>query len=426
VPSKLRAGSFDFNDQGWEGTSELVELARARLGRERVELAATLEYGALKPEDGVLLLRPLGKLNPVEIGAFLGQGGRLAVLDDFGAATDLLSRFQIQRLGAPLRPAQSLRNNPNLAIALPTVQNVAGQEQGRHAVVSRVERVVTNHPTALGHPSLTPVLTIPAVDEPDATLAVTGIIGRKGRLFAMGDPSVFINLMLRYPGNRALAEGLVDYLVDQDSWGRGGGKLYILANSFGQHGHYGGGGGVAGDLRDALENLKESVREARERGLSDTAAVLLAALTLGGALWWLGSIATRVYRRPLPRYAFASPLVAQGGVAGRAAVLGAESTPEALAVLELRAALEERLTLRLGLPPGGSPREFIREIDRQGALSRRSSELLTKLLEELGRVADRMSRHQKISLGQAELASIRQRTEALLREMDQSTGRNPG
>ncbi len=65
-----------------------------------------------------------------------------------------------------------------LAIAVPAVEQVAGQEQNRHPVVAGVDRVVTNHPTALVHPNLTQVLKIPALGEPDATLAVTGIIAR--------------------------------------------------------------------------------------------------------------------------------------------------------------------------------------------------------------------------------------------------------
>src|SRR5690606_38042382 len=115
-------------------------------------------------------------------------GGRLALLDDYGLGDRLLARYQIHRVQAPLRPELALRGKPHLAIAIPAVQTVAGQEQNRHPIVANVERLVTNHPTALTNPKLTPVLTIPAIGEPDATLAVTGVIAGRGRLFAMGDP----------------------------------------------------------------------------------------------------------------------------------------------------------------------------------------------------------------------------------------------
>ncbi len=199
--------AFEPNDREWEGGSELLEIARTELGRDRVELIGTLDFEQLTPNDGVLILHPDGELNAEEFSAFLTAGGRLAVLDDHGKATNLLSRYRVQRVPAPLRPAQTLRANPDLAIAVPAVQSVAGVEQNRHPVVAGVERLVTNHPTALLHPNLTPVLEIPAIGEPNATLAVTGVIANRGRLFVMGDPSTLINLMLRYLGNRAFAKG---------------------------------------------------------------------------------------------------------------------------------------------------------------------------------------------------------------------------
>jgi hypothetical protein len=419
--SVTHARAFDFNDDGWEGTSELLELARGRLGRDRVELVATLDYGVLGAGDGVLVLHPESKLNAVEVGAFLSAGGRLALLDDYGVGSDLLGRFQIQRLGAPLRPAQSLRQNPNLAVAVPAVQSVAGQEQGRHPVVAHVDRVITNHPSALGHPNLTPVLTIPAQGEPDATLAVTGIIGHRGRLFAMGDPSVVINLMLRYPGNRALAEGLVDYLLEEDSWGRRGGKLYLLSNSFGQHGHYGGKGGLVADVREALASLGDRFAETRQNGLSDLWALVLACFAVFGTVAWVGSMATRVYGRTAPRYALGTPLVAQGGVAGHAAQLGAPTTRPAFALLELRSALEEGIAVRLGISQPGP--NLLEEIDRQGALGQRSSGDLRQLLAELDQVSQAVSRHQPVNVTKTRLGNLQARVSAILDEIDQRTGR---
>ena len=51
--------------------------------------------------------------------------------------------------------------------------------------------------------------------------------GQCGRLLAMADPSAFINLMLRYPGNRNFARGVLKYLLEDDSWGRRAGTLRI-------------------------------------------------------------------------------------------------------------------------------------------------------------------------------------------------------
>src|SRR5262245_20031796 len=50
--------AFSLNDTSWEGTSELLELSRHKLGRDRVRLVATLDYSELTPSDGVLVLAP--------------------------------------------------------------------------------------------------------------------------------------------------------------------------------------------------------------------------------------------------------------------------------------------------------------------------------------------------------------------------------
>ncbi|HSU39217.1 MAG TPA: DUF4350 domain-containing protein, partial [Polyangiaceae bacterium] len=271
----LAQAAFEVNDAEWQGTSELLEIARAELGRDHVEIVGTLDYGKLEPGDGVMVLHPEVSIDPDEMGAFLAAGGRVALLDDRGRAPSFLNRYHIQRVEAPLRPAQVLRGNNDLPIALPVLQEVAGQEQSRHPTMRDVDRIVTNHPTALTHQKLTPVLEIPALGEPNATLAVTGVIEKRGRVFAMGDPSVLINLMLRYPGNRAFAKHLVEYLVDRDERPEHPGKLYIVTNAFAQRGHYGGATGPLRELTDLASAVRDALRSAEDNGLSSTLAIVL-------------------------------------------------------------------------------------------------------------------------------------------------------
>jgi hypothetical protein len=417
----LWAGSaraaFDFNDNEWEGTSALLEIARAELGKERVALVATLDFEELTPNDGVLVLHPEVELNPDEVAAFLIAGGRLAVLDDHGKATSLLARYRIQRVGAPLRPGQTLRQNPDLAVAVPAVQAVAGVEQNRHPVVVGVERLVTNHPSALVHPNLTPVLEIPAVGEPNATLAVTGVIANRGRLFVMGDPSALINLMMRYPGNRAFGTGLVKYLVEPDTWGERGGKLYLVANDFRQRGQYGGQGGLVRDAREALSAFEEVLAEVRKNGLpSGVALAFGAAAGLLLLAWALGS-ALKTYRPYLPRYAAAQPLLAQGGVAGRAAVLSAPSTDHALTLAELHAALIETLAQRVSLDPKHAPDRLVAEAEAQHVLDPASAAEARALLRELARGPAALAVGQRLSIPAARLVELGQKSMALARRI---------
>jgi Domain of unknown function (DUF4350) len=380
-----RAASFGFKDSGWEGTSELVDLARQRLGQSRVRAVETLDYGRLTPADGVIVLHPVVNLDYDEVSAFLRAGGRLALMDDYGKGAALLDYFHIHRIAAPRHPAQMLRHNPELAIAVPSVEVVAGYEQGRHPIVAHVDKLVTNHPTALVHPNLTPVLTIPAIGEPNATLAVTGIIAGRGRLFAMADPSAVINLMLRYPGNRAFAQGLVDYLVEDDSWGKRGGTLYLVEGQFEQRGHYGGVSSLSENLREYADGLSDLVSDTRRSGLPRSLALVLAGFAALASVLWAALNATRIYHRRLPRYATATALVAQGGVAGRAAVLAAPTTERALALLEVKSALEEGLALRLDLGQEPNRAALLAEIDRQDALSKRSFEDLKQMLDEMNK-----------------------------------------
>lgn len=415
-PSPAAAGPFDFNDTTWEGTSELLALARTRLGSSRVEIVAVLDWERLRPADGVLILHPTSEVDYDEASAFLRAGGRIAVFDDYGKGDALLARFQIRRVAAPLRPARALRRNPSFAIAVPSVQLVAGQEQGRHPVVAQVREVVTNHPAAFTHPNLTPVLSIPAQGEPDATLAVTGIIVSRGRLFAMADPSASINLMLRYPGNRAFAEGVVDYLVEDDSWGQRGGKLYLVANEFKQRGAYGGGTSLGQELKEHLDGFQDLVGSMHDDGLPDVLAVLFAVVAGLGAVGWAISSSLKIYRRSPPRYAATQPLVAQGGVAGRAAVLGAPTTHKALALLELKSALEEGLAEKLGLAPTAGPQALLAEAERQGALAPRSLAELRRLWSELGRVETAVAASQPYRVTHETVEETRRAVLAILSE----------
>lgn len=418
LPRPLLA-AFDVSDTTWEGSSELFELAKKRLGRERLEVTASLDYGKLTPKDGVVILHPESTLDYAELSAFLRAGGRVALLDDHGSGDKFLARFQIHRVRAPLSPARTLRDNASLPIAEPSVQIVAGQEQNRHPITQGVESVVTNHPTALTHPNLTPVLTIAARGEPDATLAVTGIIVNRGRLFAMGDPSAFINLMLRYPGNRKFAEGLLSYLVEPDSWGERGGKLYFVSNRFQQRGEFGERAGVLFGLgqsaRDALDDL-------HDHGLPEPMPLALAAFGCMAIMAWALLYAARPRPRTAPRYTAPEPLVAQGGVSGRVAVLSAPSTDAALGLSELRSAALEVLGERLGLGRAPSAKLALAEIQRRGLLSEPDLAELSNAFAELRLIEERIVKKQRRIIPNAKLDWLRKKVMAAVVEIEQRVG----
>jgi hypothetical protein len=314
--------------------------------------------------------------------------------------------------------------------------------------VAGVDRIVTNHPTGLETDRglrLTTVLEMPATDESPTPLALIGVIGdakhcglspdaadepvqttsaagRCGRLFAMGDPSSVMNQMLRYPGNRTFAARLVEYLVGDDTWGKRGGSLYLVANEFSQRGSFGGRSGLIGAIDDRLAAITRLVATIRREGLPEPLSLVLAIMAAGAAAVWTVGAATRRYRRAPPRYTRPTPLVAQGGLAGRAAVLGAETTHRALAVLELKLALEEALRQRLGLPETAGKERILEEIDRQAALSRRNSSELESLFKEMARAEDAVSRTERIRVTPAMVRSMHDQMTSILAEVEKRLG----
>jgi hypothetical protein len=382
-PRRALAQPFELRETGWEGAKGLVDLARHELGDGRVIASGKLDWHAIQPTDGILVLHPEVVADGDELAAFLRAGGRAAILDDFGVGDRILRRYEIKRVPAPAAPLYALRGNPNLALAEPVSETVAGRKGGVHPVVAEVGRLVTNHPTGLLHPDLSTVLRIRASGEADVALAVAGQVG-KGRLFAMGDPSAVINLMLRYPGNRAFASGLVRYLVDDDTWGARQGKLYIVSNRFEEVGVYGADSSNLRELRERLRSLRAEIQKIGGDGLPREVSFGLAVACAAGLLFWSLSIAARPYRHPQPRFARGAPLLAQGGAAGRAAVLVAETTHRGLILLEQKDALEEEIGLLLGMDTPPTMMIAIEEIQRRGLLDPTRLAALRAVFFEMG------------------------------------------
>jgi len=386
APTVARAAPFDSVDTGWEGASHFVQLLGETVGAQNVVATGTLPWSDLKSDDALIVMHPLQALNPEELSAFLKAGGRVAILDDFGAADENLKRFQIERIPAPKTPTRSLRNNPGLALAEPVSDVTAGLVVGVHPVVANVPLLVTNHPTAMTHPNLTPVLKIPARNEPDGVIAVAGKVGL-GRLFVVSDPSIVINQMLRYPGNRAFATGLAQYLVEGDKdVGKRQGKIYVVANQFKETGAFGGQSSFARSLGATLRDLSRELSELHRNGVPGRLAIAIGAIAALASLLWLAISAVRSYGRTPPRFARGVPLVAQGGVAGRAAVLAAPSTHRALALLELKSALEEVVAARLDLDLPVSAPTLIEAVRRTGCLDEVRLQAMKKLLFTMGMV----------------------------------------
>jgi hypothetical protein len=428
--------AFASDDTSWEGCSELFELARSELGAARVRAVSSLDYSVLKPADALLFLHPEVEIRFHSLAAFLAAGGRAAVIDDYGKAAPLLERFHIHRANAPAFPARPLRSNPNLQIALPAPSEADPNEPSDHPTLRGVDQVVTNHPTALRLESgieLTRLLLLPAQGEPDALFAVTGVIGDAracglsgtsvqppaghcGRLLATGDPSVFINLMFHYPGNRNFARGVVSYLVEDDTWGRRGGNLYILAGSFRQTGSY----GDAGDLRETWSEqeaaLLDWLEEARTHGLPEPLSIALAAIAAIGVAIWTGLAGGQPYNPNAPGYARVIPALAQGGFAGRFAVLAAPTTDRSLLLLELKQAFEASLRERLG-SPNADLGSLLDNAASERLLSPAAARQLRRLLDRLAAAELAMLSNRRLQISERGMRALHAQVLEIIAEM---------
>ena len=258
-----KAEAFDVSSSDWEGCGDFVRLAREELGDARIVPTSRLDLADLKREDGIILLHPEKTLDSASLARFMKAGGRVILLDDFGSGDGLLEHFGMERVPVPAHPAEALRNNPQLAIASPA---------GPHPVVVDITRVVTNHATGLKHPDLSPVLKIKAADgEPDVLIAVAGAVGQ-GRLLAVGDPSIVINAMLRYPGNRTFARAIVRYAGDDDVWGKRTGRIFIVNGNFEQKGSYGDESTLATEWGERVRAFEDALAATRSEGVSSSLA----------------------------------------------------------------------------------------------------------------------------------------------------------
>jgi hypothetical protein len=427
-PSAARAAPLDLGSDDWEGLSDLVRMAQAEFGPTHVVPTHDLDLGRLVPADTLVLIHPTRELDVDELNAFMTAGGRIILLDDYGTGDALLGHFGVRRVPLPEHPAEMLRSNPAFAVA---------EAVSSHRAVQDVTRVATNHATGLSDRALAPLLVVRGHDEPDVLLAVAGVVGR-GRLLAVGDASVAMNSMLRYPGNHALGVALLRYAADTAppsvSGGEGadagsdeaaarptgsGGTVYLLANDFVLSGR-------AGD-HSALSDAGRAVRgafDSLKRGASPTAAYVASLAVALAVIAWTSLRAGRVHKATLPQFARPIPVAAQGGVAGHAAVLGAPATSRALVMLELKSALEEAVASKLGLERVIGADDLVARARAAGWLGESDAQALAEELARLSRfAAAHIQREQGFlrRVGDAEVAATARRVRRLVEAVESAS-----
>ncbi len=370
VPAARAAYEGTSND--WDGLTDFVQLAKDEAGPGNVVVSGSLDYSALSPQDAVILLHPENTLDLESLSRFLREGGRVVLFDDFGTGDDLLTHFQIQRVPLPEHPALELRHNPTLAIAEPA------EHQASHGVT----RVVLNHASGVQHKDLSPLLYVRGDDGSKVYVGLAGAV-EKGHLLVVGDASVPINAMLRFPGNQTFSRNVLHYAYTGVGDVAGHGKIHIVSGAFEQVGTY---GEASDSALGKLHVISDALKSLKRDGLPPAIAYVLAGVMTLALGLWVWTRATRVHRASTPRYVKKIPLAAQGGVAGHAAVIAAKGTTRALAVLEIKTALEEELCAALELDRAPAPDELSQRARSAGLLSVESARTLRALLAYMGQV----------------------------------------
>jgi len=288
--SRARADDdFAVQNRSWNGLSDFLSLVVE--SGVKAELVERIDMGSLSVDDALLIIHPTNEL-PIHASArFMKRGGRLAVLDDFGASYGFLYAFEFGR-SAPVvrRNTRRLRNNDNLLVARPTA---------RHPLAEKVSALVTNHPQTLYHSELKPIFAFDT--SRSSALILVGAVG-EGRLIAISDSSLLINNMLEFPGNRVFARNLIRYLT-KDNLGR----LFIAigdATLIDSH--------IRFAPRDSLDGIRQALILLSRHRLSPLAVHTLTGIVLTLLLL----IAATALARESPYISFAALIKQQEVLAG--------------------------------------------------------------------------------------------------------------
>lgn len=365
----LGQDDYAIESRSWNGLSELVAIA-SELGL-RVEAPRQLDLNALKPADSLLVVFPQAPLPRADFAAFLHDGGRIAIADDFGAAESWLASFEISRSAAPIARASDeesggiprLRDNRSLLIATP---------RAAHPLTREVAALVVNHPAVLRHASLEPVFEL---GDSGGAIVLTGAVG-EGRLIALSDPSALINNMLELTGNRQFAQNLLSYLAPRD------GRLYVVTPATAITGRY----GLLEDT-DRFALLSATLARLAHVELPSSTLRWLSAML---ALTMLLAAITAVPRRDQYLRAMIGAQPASAPVlAGEAGTVRHFARGDAnllVPLLHYRQGFDHALRERLRIDAGAPPSALLEAARRNGLAADGLAEL-KRLLDELGALA---------------------------------------
>jgi hypothetical protein len=379
--------------QAWDGLERLLALAAEN--ETPLERVRTLPLAKVTARDALLIVGPRKHLPVSSLSAFLREGGRVALLDDFGSGGRFLAAYQVERSEAP-HGGPALRKDARLLLAYP---------RSEHPLAEGVPVLLTNEASALRHADLKPVFVF---GHSEHALALAGAVGA-GRLVAIGDASLLINQLLELPAHQRFAKNLLEYL------GRSSGRIWLvgpdaeLVGSFGEQDKHGS-AWLDGLLkRVSRPDLPPSVLALIAFSLAAIAAVI--------------ALSTLPRKSPYLRTTLFPDDTVYAGFAGRVALSRQPGSSLMWPLLDLKHELEAELRHLLSLEAGSFDAGRAVEAAAAAGLGKVDCAALTGLLRrlsELGALAD--DERGRSAVSATELGKLEGEAQRLSARIAESTG----
>lgn len=258
--------------------------------------------------------------------------------------------------------------------------------------------MVTNHPAAVRHPHLAPLV---AFERDGEGVLLTGVVGR-GRLVVLSDPSVLINEMRAFKGNERLARNLLDVLS-----GPSHGRVHLVTSETRLVGEFEGASGKP--FRQRFEDLLQRLSSLElPPGAVRVVNAMLASLLL------LFAFSASNQKSPY-RFPFRSP---RGDSADerRARLEGRRVTT----LLSLHDELATALAAHLSLPREGLLEEAPRALLARG-WSRSDVDRALRWLGDVASIDTAWHTGMRIRMSERRLASLVNAGEGLLSRLEKGT-----
>ena len=293
--SPVSAEDYGRGEESWNGIGYLETTGTE--ARVVVERPDTLDLSKLRPEQVLFWLYPRDEMPIADLSSFMREGGHLILADDHGAGAAFFERFGLQR--------EAITSASVAHESVPFYRDrshmpIVSAEPG-HFLFFNVDEVVANHGVSLSGAGEV-IMPIGATGQ---ALIVEVKVGA-GALLAVGDPSIFLNAMLRrFYGNKQLAANMMRYFCAGDPC-----RVTLVAPGTKVVGRYRSGISRFGAfprivdeavtlINDSLARLDARLSRAPGPFLMVLASLLLALITLGGLLSRRGGVVTPIRASPM-------------------------------------------------------------------------------------------------------------------------------